>query len=62
MHGLFDNDALRYKIFNEINANYRGYNFKEFKSNAIAEFAEHINTYVDINKILDKINFIKIKD
>ena len=55
VHGLFDNDALRYKIFHEINANYRGYNFKEFKEKAIAEFAEHINTHVDMKKILDKI-------
>jgi len=51
IHGLFDNDALRYKIFNELNASYKGYNFKEFKQRAIAEFAEHINTHIDMKKI-----------
>jgi len=51
VHGLFDNDALRYRIFHEINANYRGYNFKEFKRQAIAEFAEHIDTHIDMGKI-----------
>ena len=51
VHGLFDNDALRYSIFSELNENYRGYNFKEFKKDAIRDFAEHIEKYVDINLI-----------
>ncbi len=52
VHGLFDNDALRYKIFSEINPNYQGYNFKDFKKKAIKEFASHIEKHVNINKIL----------
>jgi len=51
IHGLFDNDALRHRIFHEINASYKGYNFKEFKRQAIAEFAEHIDTHIDMKKI-----------
>jgi len=51
VHGLFDNDALRYRIFHELNTNYRGYNFKEFKRQTIAEFAEHIDTHIDMGKI-----------
>jgi adenosylcobyric acid synthase len=55
VHGLFDNDALRYRIFHELNANYKGYNFKEFKRQAIAEFAEHIDTHIDMKKITEAL-------
>ena len=55
VHGLFDSDALRYRIFHEINANYRGYNFKEFKHKSIAEFAKHIDKYVTIKKIKEAL-------
>ena len=51
IHALFDNDALRNKIFKELNASYKGYNFKEFKHRAIAEFAQHIDSHIDMKKI-----------
>jgi len=51
VHGIFDSDALRAKIFTEIDSKYRGYNFKEFKSKAIEEFSLHIEKNVDINTI-----------
>jgi len=51
VHGLFDNDALRKKLFCEINSNYKGYNFSQFKARAIKEFAEHIEQNVNIDKI-----------
>jgi adenosylcobyric acid synthase len=51
VHGLFDNDALRYKIFHSLNEAYRGYNFKEFKADAIEEFAQHIETSVNVDTI-----------
>jgi len=55
IHGLFDNDEFRYKLFNEINPNYKGYNFKEFKSKSIKDFAEFIELHVDIDFIVKKI-------
>ena len=51
VHGLFDNDALRYKLFSQIDSNYKGYNFKEFKANAIKEFAQHIDNHINMDKI-----------
>ncbi len=51
VHGLFDNDALRNKLFTQINSDYTGYNFKQFKKQSIKEFANHIAKHVDINKI-----------
>ena len=51
VHGIFENDALRYKLFSELNENYKGYNFKEFKAKAIANFAQHIDTHIDMKTI-----------
>jgi adenosylcobyric acid synthase len=55
IHGLFDNDEFRYNIFNEINPDYQGYNFKEFKDKSIKDFAEFIALHVDIDFIENKI-------
>ncbi|MBL4708863.1 MAG: cobyric acid synthase [Flavobacteriales bacterium] len=52
VHGLFDNDKLRYKIFSKINSKYKGYDFKKYKQEAIKEFATHIATHVNMKKIL----------
>ena len=51
VHGIFENDTLRLKLFSKINADYKGYNFKEFKANAIKDFANHIDKHVDMNFI-----------
>ncbi len=55
IHGFFDNDTLRNAIFQEIDHEYNGYNFKEYKKKAIAEFAEHINTHIDMPRIIEAI-------
>jgi adenosylcobyric acid synthase len=51
VHGLFDNDDFRHKLFSEINESYAGYNFNEYKANAIKKFAEHIELHVDMDFI-----------
>jgi adenosylcobyric acid synthase len=56
VHGLFDNDTLRETVFSAINPAYKGYNFKEFKSQAIDEFAEHINSHINIQQIIDQLH------
>lgn len=55
IHGLFDSDEFRYRIFNQINENYKGYNFKEQKAKSIKEFASHVEQHVDINYIEKEI-------
>ncbi|MFT5835762.1 MAG: adenosylcobyric acid synthase [Sulfurimonas sp.] len=56
IHGLFDSDEIRELIFKEINQNYKGYNFKEFKLQAIKEFASHIDEHINMDKILNLLN------
>jgi adenosylcobyric acid synthase len=51
VHGIFESDEFRYRLFCKIDKNYVGYNFKEYKEKAIKEFAEHINKYVDMDFI-----------
>ena len=55
IHGLFESDAMREKIFHTLNENYKGYNFKEYKKNAIADFAKHINYHVDMEYIIKEL-------
>ena len=49
VHGLFDSDEFRYKLFSSINKRYKGYNFIEYKKSAITEFTEHINKHIDMD-------------
>ena len=51
LHGIFESDAFRYKVFHALNKHYKGYNFKRLKQKAIAEFAEHIALHVNIDAI-----------
>ena len=56
VHGLFESDDLRFKILSEIDDRYRGYNFQNFKSEAIALFANHIETHIDMDRISRALN------
>ena len=56
VHGFLESDTLREKIFHEINPHYRGYNFQSYKKEAIASFAQHIDTHIDLNYIIEKLN------
>jgi len=55
VHGLFDNDALRKKIFREINPAYRGYDFNAYKAASIKNFAEHIHKHIDLDYIMERL-------
>ena len=56
VHGLFDSDEFRDKLFKSINKNYKGYNFKKFKTNAIKKFASHIDNHIDIPYIIKALD------
>ncbi len=56
VHGLFDNDEFRYRLFCHIDKNYKGYNFKEYKSKAIKEFVSHIDKYIDVDYIVKALD------
>ncbi len=51
VHGFFESDAIRNKLFSQINENYEGYNFQEYKKNSIEEFAYHVEQNIDIDFI-----------
>lgn len=55
IHGIFDNDALRLKLFQEIDAHYSGYHFKAYKAKAIESFTHHVESHVAIQKIVDAL-------
>ncbi|MDF1875325.1 cobyric acid synthase [Sulfurimonas sp. SAG-AH-194-I05] len=55
VHGLLDNDALREKIFTQINPSYKGYNFQKRKKKAIKEFALHVEKHLKIDTILQEL-------
>ena len=55
IHGLFDSDGFRDKIFSEINSDYVGYDFNERKANAIKEFALLVEKNVDMQTIVKEL-------
>ncbi len=56
VHGLFDSDEFREKLFFSIDKNYKGYNFKEYKAKAIKEFASHIDEHIDMDFVEKELN------
>ena len=51
VHGFFESDAIRFKLFSKLNKNYQGYNFAEYKKRSIEEFALHVGENIDIDFI-----------
>ena len=56
IHGLFDNDEIRYRFFSSINENYNGYKFKDYKEKTIKDFATHIDEHIDMDYIQKAIS------
>jgi len=56
VHGIFENDEFRFVLFSKIDKTYEGYDFKEYKAEAIKEFAEHIERHVDMGFIAKTLN------
>ena len=55
IHGLFDSDEFRYRIFSKIDSKYKGYNFKKYKAKAVKKFASHIDRHIDMDFILQEL-------
>ncbi|MDY0122713.1 cobyric acid synthase [Sulfurimonas sp.] len=51
VHGIFESDEFRCKLFCKIDETYEGYDFKEYKAKAIKEFVEHIEKNVNVDFI-----------
>jgi adenosylcobyric acid synthase len=57
LHGIFENDAFREKLFSQINPKYKGYAFKPYKQNAIREFCAHVEEHIELGVILDHVKY-----
>jgi len=56
VHAFFENDALRAKLFREINPAYKGYSFQHYKHKAIADFAHHIEQHLDMKYLMNALD------
>jgi len=56
LHGIFDNDNFRHLIFSKISADYKGYNFKDFKTQKIASYCSFIKENIDFEYLLGEIS------
>ena len=55
IHGIFDNDNIRTKVFKQINKNYKEFNYKEFKKSKINDFVENMEKRIDTSFIIKNI-------
>lgn len=56
VHGLFDSDAFRKKIFSKINSHYQGFDFKKHKKDEIKSFAQHVGEHMDIKQLIAAVS------
>jgi len=55
VHGLFDSNSFRKKLFGKINIHYKGFDFKTHKRDEIADFAKHVEEHIDIKRLIGKV-------
>ena len=55
VHGVFDSDEFRNKIFKEINPDYQGFSFQNYKEKAVDSFIAQLSSKIDVDKILKEI-------
>lgn len=56
VHGLFESDAFRKKLFSTVNPAYRGYDFAAYKAETIAGFAAHVEEAVDMDRLIEALD------
>jgi cobyric acid synthase len=42
-------------LLSQLNPAYKGYNFKQFKKDAIESFAQHIQNHIDMPSIMQQL-------
>lgn len=55
VHGIFDSDSFRKKIFREIDKKYRGFDFGKYKKDTINSFTKEMKSRLDIKRVLKEI-------
>lgn len=56
VHGLLESDCFRAKLFKSIDPAYEGYDFGRFKAEAIADFARHVDTHLDLDTVIEALH------
>jgi adenosylcobyric acid synthase len=56
VHGLFDNNTFREKLFRGIDPDYRGYDFDAYKRKSIADFAAHVGGNLDLDAVIGALH------
>jgi adenosylcobyric acid synthase len=56
VHGVFDNDGFRNKMFKQINSRYVGFDFENYKKTAVENFTNRMKSSLDLEKIYTKLN------
>jgi adenosylcobyric acid synthase len=55
VHGVFDSDEFRDKLFKSISKEYVGFNFKEYKENTIEDFISKVKENLDVKALIEHL-------
>ncbi len=55
VHGLFDNNEFRQRLFSEVNSEYKGFDFQEYKEKSVSAFASHVEENMDMDRLLEAL-------
>ncbi len=56
VHRVFDSDIFRDKLFNEINPDYKGFDFGKYKETRVKSFIQQMKGSLNLDKICSKLN------
>jgi adenosylcobyric acid synthase len=56
VHGLFDNNTFRNRVFKSVNDNYKGFDFSEYKDEKIKSFTQEVGKHVDIERLIKSLD------
>ncbi len=55
VHGIFDNDDFRDKLFKSLNSDYQGFDFSSYKEKTISHFIAEMKRRLDVERILQGV-------
>ena len=56
VHGIFDSNDFRKKVFSSINEDYQGFDFQTYKEKSIKSYAKHIEDAIDLDNIIKALH------
>lgn len=55
VHAIFDNDNFRYSLFNDLNPDYKGFNFQQYKRKTIDHFIDTMKARINTDALIQAI-------